>query len=475
MDLCRLTATELRQLLDTRQVSAMEIVDAHLDKIRSRNAELNAYLTVTEERAHGDALRAQTMIDEGKGHALTGIPYALKDNIITSGIRTTCSSKILENYIPPYDATLVTRASEQGMCLLGKTNLDEFAMGSSTEHSAYGPTRNPHDVQRVPGGSSGGSAAAVAAGMSVLAFGSDTGGSVRQPASLSGVVGFKPTYGRVSRYGLVAFSSSLDQIGPFARSVSDATDAFEFIYGPDGNDSTVSEKPYSKDIARNTELRGCRIGIAKELVGRLTQPGVKAAFEACAGLISDEGADIEEFSAPIVEHGVSTYYILAPAEASINLARYDGVRYGMRVPGETHIDMMKETRAAGFGKEVKERIMIGTYVLSSGYYDAFYAKAQRARAFMKAEFEKAFQKYDFIISPTSPTTAFKIGEKTGDPLALKVADYCTIPANMGGFPAISINCGFSAGLPIGFQIVGNSFADDRVLGAAKAVETLLVS
>jgi aspartyl-tRNA(Asn)/glutamyl-tRNA(Gln) amidotransferase subunit A len=462
-------------MLDAREVSVREVIEAHLSRIAERNPVLNAFVTVTEDRALADAERAQKLIDAQNSKPLTGIPYALKDNICTEGIRTTCSSRILENYIPPYNSTLVTRADEQGMCLLGKTNLDEFAMGSSTEHSAFGPTKNPHDLERVPGGSSGGSAAASADNLAVLTFGSDTGGSVRQPASLSGVVGFKPTYGRVSRHGLVAFSSSLDQIGPFARCVEDAAEAFEMAYGQDGNDSTVCDRPYDREIARSLQLKGLRLGVAKELVGELTEPGVKGSFDTTLDLLSDEGVEIEEFSAPIVEHGVSTYYIIAPAEASSNLARFDGVRYGLRVEGDSHIEMMKNTRAAGFGNEVKERIMIGTYVLSSGYYDAFYAKAQRARAFMKTEFEKAFQKYDFIVSPTSPTTAFKLGERTGDPMALKVADFCTIPANMGGFPAISLNCGFAEGLPIGFQIVGNSFEDDRVLGAAKALEALLVS
>jgi aspartyl-tRNA(Asn)/glutamyl-tRNA(Gln) amidotransferase subunit A len=359
------------------------------------------------------------------------------------------------------------------MCLLGKTNLDEFAMGSSTEHSAFGPTKNPQDPERVPGGSSGGSAAATAANLGVITFGSDTGGSVRQPASLSGVVGFKPTYGRVSRYGLVAFCSSLDQIGPFARTVEDATLAFEISMGHDGKDSTVADHDYSTDVARNFDIAGKRFGVAKELIGQLIEPGVNGAFQDTLDKMANAGAIIEEFSAPIVEHGVSTYYIIAPAEASSNLARFDGVRYGLRVAGSTHIEMMKNTRAEGFGKEVKERIMIGTFVLSSGYYDAFYAKAQKARAAMKQEFQLAFSKYDLIISPTSPTTAFRIGERTSDPLALKVADYCTIPANMGGFPAISINCGYSAGLPVGFQIVGNSFADDRVLGAARTLEAIL--
>jgi len=475
MDLCSLAAAELRRLLDSREVSAREVVDAHLRRIADKNPELNAFLTVTEERGYADAVRAQEMIDGGTAKPLTGIPYALKDNIVTEGIRTTCSSRILENYTPPYDATLVTRASAHGMCLLGKTNLDEFAMGSSTEHSAFGPTKNPHDLTRVPGGSSGGSAAAVAAMLAPISFGSDTGGSVRQPAALCGVVGFKPTYGRVSRYGLVAFCSSLDQIGPFARTVEDARLAFELSMGCDGQDSTVSDRDYSSGLAKNCDLKGLRIGVARELVGDLTERGVMDAFRETLERISNEGAIVEEFSAPIIEHGVSTYYIIAPAEASSNLARFDGVRYGLRVDGESHIDMMKNTRAKGFGNEVKERIMIGTYVLSSGYYDAFYAKAQKARAVMKQEFQNAFERFDFIVSPTSPTTAFKIGERTTDPLALKVADFCTIPANMGGFPAISINCGFSDGLPVGFQIVGNSFHDDRVLGAASAIEQLLAA
>lgn len=473
MDLCSLTAAELRRMLDSREVSAREVVAAHFARIAEKNEDLNAYLTMTEERGYADAERAQAMIDGGTAKPLTGIPYALKDNIVTNGIRTTCSSRILEDYIPPYDSTLVTLTAEQGMCLLGKTNLDEFAMGSSTEHSAFGPTKNPHDLERVPGGSSGGSAAATAANLAVITYGSDTGGSVRQPAALSGVVGFKPTYGRVSRYGLVAFCSSLDQIGPFARSVEDATHAFEISMGHDGKDSTVVDRDYSPEVARTFDIKGKRFGVAKELVGDLTEPGVNGAFRQSLDRLSDAGAIIEEFSAPIVEHGVATYYIIAPAEASSNLARFDGVRCGLRVEGDTHIEMMKNTRAQGFGNEVKERIMIGTYVLSSGYYDAFYAKAQKARAAMTMEFQEAFSKYDFIVSPTSPTTAFKIGERTTDPLALKIADFCTIPANMGGFPAISINCGFAEGLPVGFQIVGNSFEDDRVLGAARAVEALL--
>ncbi len=473
MDLCSLTAAELRRLLDSRDVSVREVVEAHFALIAKKNGDLNAFLTVTEERGYADADRAQAMIDAGTAKALTGVPYAFKDNIVTNGIRTTCGSKILENYIPPYDSTLATRAAEQGMCLLGKTNLDEFAMGSSTEHSAFGPTRNPHDSDRVPGGSSGGSAAAVAANLAPITFGSDTGGSVRQPAALTGVVGFKPTYGRVSRYGLVAFCSSLDQIGPFARSVEDATHAFEISMGHDGKDSTVADHDYSHEVARGIELKGAHVGVARELVGDLTEPGVMGAFQGALDSLANAGADIEEFSVPIVEHGVSTYYIIAPAEASSNLARFDGVRYGLRVDGATHIEMMKNTRAEGFGKEVKERIMIGTYVLSSGYYDAFYAKAQKARAVMKKEFQAAFEKYDFIVSPTSPTTAFKIGERTKDPLALKVADFCTIPANMGGFPAISINCGYAEGLPVGFQVIGNSFDDDRVLGAARTIEGIL--
>ena len=489
MELFELSAREMRERLDSREISAEELTRAHLERIGAIDPEVRAFITVDEEGALKAARGAQEMINGGKAAPLTGIPVAIKDNFVTKGLKTTCASRILENYIPPYEGTVVRKLGEASAVVLGKTNLDEFAMGASTEFSAFFPTRNPWDLARVPGGSSGGSAAAVASRMAPISFGSDTGGSVRQPAALCGVVGFKPTYGRVSRYGLVAFSSSLDQIGPFARNVGDAIWAFEASMGADGKDSTCIEMPYSAENARAPKLKGMRIGIPKEMFSDEIDKEVLQLVREAVDKMSAEGAEVEEFSSSMIEHGVSTYYIIAPAEASSNLARYDGVRFGLRVAGENHIDMMKNTRAAGFGKEVTERIFIGTYVLSAGYYDAFYAKAHQVRTLMKKQFRDAFQKYDAIIAPTSPTTAFKIGERTADPLALKLADYCTIPANMGGFPAMSLNCGFSdslpsqpsphlqtkmrGGLPVGLQIICDSFQEDKLFGIALALESLL--
>jgi len=472
-DLTQLTVTEMRRRLDSGETTAQDLARAHLDRIRSLDEQVNAFVTVCEEEALHRADEAQERIKKGEGGALTGIPIALKDNIITRGIRTTCASRILETYVPPYSATVAQRLDDAGAVLVGKTNLDEFAMGTSTEFSAFFPTKNPWDLERVPGGSSGGSAAAVAARMAPVALGSDTGGSIRQPAALCGVVGFKPTYGRVSRFGLVAFSSSLDQIGPFARSVEDATLLFEAIYGPDPKDATTVDAQYDPSLARGGELKGVRIGCPKEMFSEAVDSDVRAIVLEARERLAAAGAKIEEFSAPIIEHGVSTYYIIAPAEASSNLARYDGVRYGLRVSADSPNEMMKATRAQGFGKEVIERILIGTYVLSSGYYDAFYATAHRARTLMRDEMRRAFQEYDLVLTPTSPTVAFRIGEKAGDPLALKLADFCTIPANMGNFPAINLNCGFSGGLPVGLQLVADSYRDDYLLGMARAVEALL--
>ncbi len=472
-DLTQLTVTEMRRRLDSGETTAQDLARAHLDRIRSLDEQVNAFVTVCEEEALHRSDEAQERIKKGEGGALTGIPIALKDNIITRGIRTTCASRILETYVPPYSATVAQRLDDAGAVLVGKTNLDEFAMGTSTEFSAFFPTKNPWDLERVPGGSSGGSAAAVAARMAPVALGSDTGGSIRQPAALCGVVGFKPTYGRVSRFGLVAFSSSLDQIGPFARSVEDATLLFEAIYGPDPKDATTVDAPYDPALARGGELKGVRIGCPKEMFSEAVDSDVRAIVLEARERLAAAGATIEEFSAPIIEHGVSTYYIIAPAEASSNLARYDGVRYGLRICADSPNEMMKATRAQGFGKEVIERILIGTYVLSSGYYDAFYATAHRARTLMRDEMRRAFQEYDLVLAPTSPTVAFRIGEKAGDPLALKLADFCTIPANMGNFPAINLNCGFSGGLPVGLQLVADSYRDDYLLGMARAVERLL--
>lgn len=472
-DLTQLSAAEMRRRLDAGDITAEELLDAHLERIREIDPIIRAFVTVDEDGARQAAREAQERIEAGEACPLTGIPVAVKDNIATKGLRTTCSSKILENWIPPYSATVVEKLEMQDAVLIGKTNLDEFAMGTSTEFSAFFPTRNPWDTERVPGGSSGGSAAAVAASLVPLALGSDTGGSIRQPAALCGIVGFKPTYGRVSRYGLVAFSSSLDQIGPFARTVEDATILFEAIYGSDPKDATTVEQPYDAARARGVDLADLRIACPREMFSNQVDAEVRETVLAARAQLEAAGAKVEEFSAPIIEHGVSTYYIIAPAEASSNLARYDGVRYGLRVPAENPNEMMKRTRAQGFGKEVKERILIGTYVLSSGYYDAFYATAHRARTLMRQELRKAFQQYDLILSPTSPTVAFRIGEKTSDPIALKLADFCTIPANVANFPAISLNCGFADGLPVGLQLMADSYRDDLLLGAARTIEALL--
>lgn len=473
MELWSLTAAEMRAKLDSREIGAVELASAHLNRIKELDKRIGAFLEVSEEFAFSSAETAQARIDTGDVRPLTGIPVALKDNMVTKGIATTCASKILEGWIPPYNGTAASKLIHDGAVIVGKTNLDEFAMGSSTERSGFFPTRNPWNIDCVPGGSSGGSAAAAAAGFVPLAFGSDTGGSVRQPAALSGVIGFKPTYGRVSRYGLVAFSSSLDQIGPFARTVGDAVLGFESVFGHDELDATTISKPYDSDSARKPILKGKRVGLPKQLFSSAVAPEVLSQVNSVINQLSNEGVLFEEIDLPMIEYGVATYYIIAPAEASSNLARFDGVRYGLRVDGENPIEMMKSTRSQGFGKEVQERLIIGTYVLSSGYYDAFYNKAHQARTLMKRQFQEAFEKFDFVISPTSPTVAFPLGSQLDDPVALKQADYCTIPANMGGFPAISLNCGFANGLPIGIQIMANSFCEDSLFSFSLGVEQLL--
>ncbi len=472
--LTRLSATELHKLLLSRQVSTREVLDAHLERISRLNPRLNAFVTVAEERAREDADRAQKLFDEGAPTRLTGVPVALKDNISTQGIATLCASRVLEGYVPPYDATVVERLRSAGAVILGKTNLDEFAMGSSTEHSAHGPTRNPYDLERSPGGSSGGSAASVAAELAPFALGSDTGGSVRQPAALCGVVGFKPTYGRCSRYGLVAFSSSLDQIGPFARTVEDAAWLAWGITGHDPKDSTsLPMSPIDSASIHGGTLKGARFALPKEMFGEGMQPGVVATVRAALDKLAAEGAEFEEVSLPSTRFGVTTYYIIAPAEASSNLARYDGVRFGLRADRSDPISMTEATRAAGFGKEVKTRILIGTYVLSAGYYDAFYLQASKVRAMMAQEYQQVLERFDAILSPTSPITAFKIGQLSEDPMALKLLDYCTIPANMGGFPALSLSCGTSEGLPVGLQVLGPLRADERVLQLSLCIERTL--
>lgn len=467
----RLTASELGAKLRAREVSAVEVAQAHLDAISSRDGEIGAFLHVPTEAVLASAKRADEMLAKGEGGPLTGVPIAIKDNMSTRDIPTTCASKILEGYIPPYSATVVEKVEQAGMVMLGKTNLDEFAMGSSTEMSAYQLTRNPWNTECSPGGSSGGSAAAVAADMAPLSLGSDTGGSIRQPAGLCGVVGFKPTYGRVSRYGLIAFGSSLDQIGPFARSVEDAALIANVISGHDPHDSTsLPHPPIGTDGLKNGSLKGKRFGLPKEMFDPSIHPKVLESVSKAIDDLKAEGAEFEEISIPEIRLGVTTYYIIAPAEASSNLARYDGVRFGPRHEGEGHIGTFERTRAIGFGHEVKTRILIGTYTLSAGYYDAYYTRAQQVRTMMTAGFNREFARFDGIVTPTSPSPAFKIGSMKDDPMALKILDYCTIPANMGGFPAISLNCGLADGLPVGIQIVGPALEDERVFQLAWCFE-----
>lgn len=468
----RLSAAELGRLLATREVSAVEVTQGYLDRIAALDPQLQAFLTVCPDEALLQARVAQALLDAGSAGPLTGVPMALKDNISSLGVRTTCGSKILDNYVPPFDATVAERLKTAGCVLLGKTNLDEFAMGTSTENSAYFPTKNPWDVERSPGGSSGGSAAAVAAEMAAVTFGSDTGGSIRQPASLCGVVGFKPTYGRCSRYGLVAFASSLDQIGPLGRTVEDVALAAEAITGHDPRESTsLPTGPISSADLKAGTLKGLRVGLPREFFGDETDAGVLAEVHRAIDTLRREGVEFEEISLPSIVYGVTTYYIIAPAEASSNLARFDGIRYGPRVDGGSHVDMVERTRAQFFGHEVKTRIMIGTYALSAGYYDAFYARAQQVRVKMRQEFAAAFGRFDVLLGPTSPVPTFKIGEF--DAMRLKLLDYCTIPANLTGSPAISLNCGSTGGLPVGLHLIGAPGNDERVLQIAYCVEQAL--
>lgn len=470
-----LSATELRRGLQDRSLSALEVTRAHLDRIRAHDSTLNCFLTVDEEGALRAAHAAQDSLDRGEGGPLTGIPIAVKDNLSTRGLRTTCASKMLETYVPPYDATVVERLRLAGAVILGKTNLDEFAMGTSTENSAFFPTRNPWDPARSPGGSSGGTAAAVAAGFAPLGLGSDTGGSVRQPAALCGVVGYKPTYGRCSRYGLVAFASSLDQVGPMARTVEDAALLAEVITGHDLRDSTSSPAgPVRAEGLRSGTLRGKRLGVPRAMLEG-AEPGVLEAFEAALRALKAEGAEIVDVALPSIRFGVSTYYIIAPAEASSNLARFDAVRYGLRVEneGDGPIEVVEQSRSAGFGHEVKARIMIGTYALSAGYYESYYVRAQNVRARMRAEFDACLADVEFVVSPTSPVVAFPLGGLSNDPLALKLLDQFTIPANLGGFPGLSLNCGFADGLPVGLQLVGRRGDDESLLQTAYAAEAAI--
>ncbi len=467
MDLTQLTLLEARALLRAREISAVELTDAYLAHIAALEPRLRAFVTVTADLARLQARAADVRLAAGEEAPLLGLPLALKDILCTAGVRTTCSSRILENFVPPYDAAVVERLRAAGAVVLGKTNLDEFAMGSSTENSAFFPTRNPWDLARVPGGSSGGSAAAVAAGEAPAALGTDTGGSIRQPAALCGIVGLKPTYGRVSRYGLVAFASSLDQIGPMARTAADCALLLGVIAGHDPRDATALPDPVPDYLAElEGDLRGLRVGVPREYFAAGLEPGVEAAVRAAIAQLAALGASVDEVSLPHTEYGVAAYYLIAPAEASANLARYDGVKYGYSVAAPTLLDSYFRTRAEGFGPEVKRRIMLGTYALSAGYYDAYYLKAQKVRTLIKSDFDRAFERFDVLATPTSPTVAFRLGERVADPLAMYLSDVCTIPVNLAGLPGVSVPCGFVDGLPVGLQLIGPPLSEGRLLRVA---------
>jgi aspartyl-tRNA(Asn)/glutamyl-tRNA(Gln) amidotransferase subunit A len=470
-ELVRLTAVQARALLDRREISALELLEAHLAQIERLEPTLHAFITVAPELARRQARAADDRLARGEGDLLTGIPVALKDVLCTVDAPTTAGSRILQGFRSPYDATVVARLRAQDAVFVGKANTDEFAMGSSTENSAYGPTRNPWDPDRVPGGSSGGSAAAVAAGEAMVALGSDTGGSIRQPAGFCGIVGLKPTYGRVSRYGLVAFASSLDQIGPFGRTVADVAMLLQVIAGHDPADSTSVPLPVPDYRAALTgDIRGLRIGIPAEYRVPGMDQAVERVIEDALALLQELGAELVPVSLPHTEYALATYYIIAPSEASANLARYDGVKYGLSLPGETLLERYLRTRGEGFGPEVKRRIMLGTYALSAGYYDAYYVKAQKVRTLIKRDFDEAFARVDVIAAPTSPTVAFRLGERTADPLQMYLSDVFTIPANMAGLPAIAVPCGFARALPVSLQFMGRPFDEPTLLRVAHAYE-----
>lgn len=469
----QLTIHETYDLLRKRHVSSVELTKSYLERISQLESKVHAFVTITDDMAMEQARRADKLIASGDSNPLCGIPALIKDVICTKGVRTTCSSKMLENFIPPYDATVIKKLKERGIVIVGKSNMDEFAMGSSTENSAFFTTNNPWDLSRVPGGSSGGSAAAVAAGETIYALGSDTGGSIRQPAGFCSVTGLKPTYGRVSRYGLVAFASSLDQIGPLTQDVTDSAIVLNVIAGYDERDSTSAQNPvpdYTKCL--NTELRRLRLGIPKEYFVEGMQAEVAGIIKAAISKLEELGALVEwEVSLPSTRYALAVYYIIAPSEASANLARYDGMKYGFSYKDADSIwSTMEKTRQHGFGAEVKRRIMLGTYALSAGYYDAYYLKAQKVRTLIRREFDQAFQEYDALITPTSPTIPFKIGEKVNNPLGMYLSDVCTLPINIAGLPSISVPAGFVSGLPIGMQIIGKPFAEETILKIAYAYQ-----
>jgi len=476
MKLTGLTITQAHQGLIKKEFSALELCKAYLDKIKEKDKEISAFLTINEDFALSQAKKIDDMILEGREiPVLAGIPCAIKDIILVEDLKCTAGSKILENYIAPYDATVIKKLKEKEAVILGKTNLDEFAMGSSTENSAFFSTKNPHDLTRVPGGSSGGSAAAVAANMCCYALGSDTGGSIRQPASFCGVVGLKPTYGRVSRYGLIAFASSLDQIGPITKTAEDAKIVFDVISGKDELDSTSVEKP--KLQTTNYKLQTIKIGVPKEYFIKGMDPEVERVIKEAIKKYEEVGAKIEEISLPHTEYALPCYYIIAPSEASANLARYDGIKYGYSVsniPTFQHsnelMDVYFQSREQGFGPEVRRRIMLGTYALSAGYYEAYYLRAKKVRTLIKEDFERAFKKVDVIFTPVSPTPAFKLGEKITDPLTMYLSDIFTVSVNLAGLPALSLPCGKVGKLPIGLQIIGKPFEEEKILAIGKILE-----
>lgn len=473
MDITAQSAGALHQLLTGKKVSATELARTYIEKIKHQDEKVKAYITLTEEEALAQAERVDEKLAGGEEIGpLEGIPMTLKDNISTEGVATTCASKMLENYVPIYDATVVERLKQAGVVMLGKTNLDEFAMGSSTENSAFFPTRNPWNLEYVPGGSSGGPAAAVAAEEAVFSLGSDTGGSIRLPASYCGVVGLKPTYGAVSRYGLVAFASSLDQIGPFTRTVGDNALVMNAIAGHDGKDSTSApyDKPdYTKFLVN--DVKGLKIGIPREYYGEGIDPAVAEIIRRAVQTLESLGAQVGECSLPHTEYAMAAYYLIATAECSSNLARYDGVRYGYRaVEAEDVLTMFKRTRAQGFGAEVKRRIMLGTYALSSGYYDAYYLKAQKVRTLIKQDFDRALERFDVLLSPTSPGPAFRLGERTSDPLTMYMTDICTVTLNLAGLPGLSVPAGFISGLPVGMQLIGKPFNEGTLYRVAHTFE-----
>ena len=473
MDLTELTVHELQEKLKNKEINVSDITKAYISRIDEKEKDVQAFVTVLKEEALKKSEEVQAQFDNRENNALAGIPIGIKDNINTKGIRTTCSSKMLENFISPYNATVMEKINEENMITLGKLNMDEFAMGASTEYSYFKKTKNPWNLSRVPGGSSGGSAAAVAANMVPFALGSDTGGSIRQPAAFCGVVGLKPTYGLVSRYGLVAFASSLDQIGPITKDVKDCAILLNVIAGHDEKVTTsanIEKKDYTK--ALKNDVKGLKIGVPKEFLGEGINEEVKSRILEAIEEYKKLGAIVEECSLDIAKYALASYYIIACAEASSNLGRFDGIRYGYRSKNFNNIkELYKNSRSEGFGEEVKRRIILGTYVLSSGYYDAYYKKAQQVRTLVKQEFEKCFNKYDVILTPTSPTVAFEFGSKSNNPLEMYMADICTVSINIAGVPAISIPCGVdSNGMPVGLQLIGNNFAEETILNAAYTFE-----